>query len=200
MFTPFQTRQSFYVMKELIIPDLNCNIPETGRSRPDKLLFPSGNNSCGGDDYCSGRRIIENSCNALKDQKGIRGLDSTCVVTIIKVQLEALNDYLGIPKNSPDKQRMRVEDVEYIIDTVRDENQMCIDAGEEELRMDEAFGLVTDLLLETLYANKTTSKHFFGITIDEAETRSFKDLDPKMLEKLRAVLIESKKLLYPADL
>lgn len=178
-------------MKEIVIPDLKCNEPESARNRPDKLLFSSSENTCGGDEYCAGRRIIENTCNALRDQKGVGGMDSRCVMVMVKVQLEALNKYLGIQKRSRTKQTVRVEDVESIIDIIKEENRMCLESGEERLSHREAFDLVTDLLLEKLYANKDTSRHFFGITVNQAETQSFQDLDPKILATLKRVLNDS---------
>ncbi|MBU3914046.1 hypothetical protein KKA14_00755 [bacterium] len=178
-------------MNDLIIPTIKCNPPDSVRGRSDKLVFSSDARTCGGQEYCAGRRIIEDTCNALKEGKGYRGMDPGCVVTMIKIQLEALNKFLGIQKGARSRQGMRVEDVEHIINVIREENQLCIENGETDLNLKEAFYLVTDLMLETLYANKTMSKHFFGVTVDEAETKSFQDLDPAIIGKFKNALKKS---------
>lgn len=183
-------------MKDLVIPTLKCNVPEEGE-RPDKLLFVGENNTCGGQEFCAGRRMLENVCNALSEKKGHRGMDPKCINTMIKVQLEALNKFVGIPKGSRDKQRIRVEDVEEIIQIVREENYMCIVNREPELTVKEAFKIVTDLLLEKLYLNRYIASHFFGIMATVDEAKSFKDLDPQILGKVRHAMTQSLKMLVP---
>jgi hypothetical protein len=185
-------------MKDLVIPTLKCNEPDNIRGRSDQLLFVGENKTCGGQEYCSGRRIIENSCNALAAKKGYRGMDPRCVVTMIKVQLESVNQLLGLNQTARKKQTMRVEDVEDILNVVYEENQACIGGGESELNCKEAYNLITDLLLEKLYVNKELNNFFFGVSIDRAETKSFKDLDPKLIQKIKSTMNQSAGKLFSA--
>ncbi len=185
-------------MKDLVIPTIKCNEPDNRRGRSDKLLFVGENNTCGGNEYCSGRRLIENSCNALASKKGYRGLDASCVVTLIKVQLEAVNQMLGLNRSARKKQTMRVEDVEEILNVVNEENLACINEGEPELNRKEAFNLITDLLLEKLYVNKELNNFFFGVNFDKAETKSFKDLDPRLIQKIKRTMNRSAAKLFSA--
>ena len=117
-------------------------------------------------------------------------MDPNCVINMIKIQIEALNQFLGI-ENSRKKQSLRVEDVERVINYVKTENIRYLSKGEPEISTEEAFHFISDLLLETLYANKDISKQFFGIIVDVAETKSFKDLDPKIIKKLKNILTKS---------
>ncbi len=186
-------------MKDVIIPDIVSGPPISGRGRPDKLVFSKPPDTCGGHSRCAGMRVLENGCFALRDRKGFRGMDLRCVVTMIRVQLEALNRFLGIGQEALRKQSMRVEDVEEIINVIRRENDVHLTEDGNELTREEVFHMVGDLLLETLWANKTMSRYFFGITIDGNETQSFKDLDPKMIERLKNVLMKSYKVLLRAE-
>ena len=186
-------------MKKLVIPTILGNVPENKGERPDRLLFIGENNTCGGHVYCAGRRIIENSCHALQDAKGYRGMDSQCVITMIKIQLEALNNLLGIKKTAREKQRIRVEDVEEILNVIDEENRMCLKEGEPALSRQEAFKLVTDLLLEKLFVDKVLCANFFGMLSDVEESTPFKDLEPRLLNKIKLTLMNSAKLLFPPN-
>ena len=195
---PQKQQSKVKAMKDLVIPTVKCNEPDNIRGRSDKLIFVGKNQTCGGNEYCSGRRIIENSCNALAAKKGYRGMDPRCVITMIKVQLEAVNELLGINRASRKKQTMRVEDVEEILNIVQEENQACIGNKEPELSRKEAFDLVADLMVEKLYANKELNHFFFGVTFDRAETKSFKDLDPKLVKKIKNTMLKSAGKLFSA--
>ncbi len=186
-------------MNELVIPTIECNVPESENARASKLIFAGINNTCGGHEYCSGRRILENTCNALQDKKGPRGLDSRCVMTMIKVQIDALNKMLGLQKGARDVQKLRVEDVESILQVVKEENQMCLAGDEEPLSPREAFNLITDLLLERSYVNKQLSAHFFGMMASNREAKSFQDLDPKLISKIKANMSSSARLIFDED-
>ncbi len=115
---------------------------------------------------------------------------------MIKVQLEALNDLLGIKKLSRDRQRIRATDVEEILKVVHDENLMCLSEGESELSGREAFNLITDLLLEKLYVNKSMSDSFFGSFVEVNTSMSFKELEPGYLKKIKLAMANSAKLLF----
>ncbi|MBU2512329.1 hypothetical protein KJ966_13415 [bacterium] len=183
-------------MKDLVIPTIECNVPLDENERPSKLVFVGNNHTCGGHEYCAGRRILENTCNALQDKKGYRGMDSHCVITMIKVQMDALNSLLGVKKGSRDKQRIRVEDVADILSVVREENQMCLSGGEPPLNGREAFNLITDLILEKSFVNKQLSNHFFGMMADAPEAKSFKNLDPKIIGKIKSTMSNSARLIF----
>ncbi len=187
-------------MNDLVIPAIECNVPKNEDERPSKLVFVGENHTCGGHEYCAGRRILENTCNALQDKKGYRGMDPKCVITMIKVQIEALNRLLGVKKGSRDKQKVRVEDVSDILNVIGEENQLCLSDGESPLSGQEAFNLITDLLLEKSYVNKQLSNHFFGMTADAPEAKSFKNLDPKIIGKIKSTMRNSAKLLFPSEI
>ncbi len=184
-------------MKDIVIPTIQCNVPKNEGDRPDRLLLVGEHNTCGGHEYCAGRRIIENSCHALQEKKSFRGMDPKCVITMIKIQLEAINDLLGIKKTAREKQRIRVEDVEEILHIIHDENQMCLKEGEPELTPQEVFNLITDLMPDKLYVEKALSGSFFGMLTDVDESTPFRDLDPKFLKKIRLAMANSAKLLFP---
>ncbi|MCG8334303.1 MAG: hypothetical protein MJE63_07280 [Proteobacteria bacterium] len=183
-------------MKKLVIPTIKSNEPDSQNERPDRMIFTGDYGTCGGDIHCSGRRIVENWCNALAEKKGYRGLDNRCTMTMIKVQLDALNALLGIQKGSPDRQKIRAEDVDIILEEVRQENRICIGNNEPELNRMEAFNLVTDLLLEHLHVTKELNNRFFGMMLDSPETKSFKDLDPQLIQKLKSAMSRSANLLF----
>jgi hypothetical protein len=178
------------IKNKLVLPKVGCNQPSGVHNRPDKLIFLAPDFDCGGHKQCAGRRLLEQYCFALQSNMGSQGMDPNCVITSIKIQIEALNEFLGM-ENSRKKQSMRVEDVEKIINHVKTENKRYLSKGEPEISKEEAFHFITDLLLETLYANKDVSRQFFGIMVDVVETKSFKDLDPKIINKFKAVLAKS---------
>lgn len=186
-------------MKKLVIPTIRGNAPDEGGRRSDKLVFVGDDLSCGGHEYCAGRRIIENTCNALLHKKGYRGMDYSCVMTMIKVQLDALNSILGIDRYSRSKLTIRVDDVEEILDAVKEENRLCLVNEEPELTPPEAFDLVTDLMLERLYVTKEISHAFFGLMMDKDETLSFSELDPKMLKRFKTAMRKSANRLFPIE-
>lgn len=187
-------------MKALVIPTIQSNVPEQEGERPNRLVFTGDMNTCGGDEYCGGRRILENWCNALHDKKGYRGLDDRCVITMIKVQLEALNQLLGIEKGSLDRQKIRVEDVDAILTDVRHENRICLGNNEPELSRREAFNLVTDMLLEKLHVTRALNSRFFGVMFDIPEAKSFKDLDPKVIARIKAAMNRSANLIIQDEM
>ncbi len=182
-------------MKKLVIPTIKSNEPESGDKRSDKMVFTGEYNSCGGETNCAGRRVIEDWCNALQDKKGYRGLDSGCVMTMIKIQLDALNKLLGIEKDSRNRQKIRSEDLDIILEEVRQENRSCISNNEPELNRKEAFNLVTDLLLEHLHVTKALYNRFFGMTVDQAESKSYRDLDPQLIQRMKTAMARSASLL-----
>lgn len=186
-------------MKKAVIPTVMANQPSDENDRPDKLIFSPEIRDCGGHKQCAGRRIIENYCNAIKATRGFRGMDLTCVLAMIRIQLRAINDYLGIKENSRNKQTLRVEDAEGIVVTVRQENNKCVLNDEPELSRKEVFDLVSTLLLEKLYVNKKVSRHFFGIMGNDAETKSFADLEPDVLARFQKVISQSYRFILHAE-
>jgi len=178
------------IQNKTVIPIVKCNQPSGAHNRPDKLIFSAPDFDCGGHKQCAGRRLLEQYCGALKSKTGAGGMDPGCIITMIKVQIESLNNFLGM-ENSKTKQSIRVEDVEEMINSVKSENNRFLNNGEDEISKEEAFHFISDLLLEKLYANKDTSKQFFGIMVDVAETKSFKDLDPKIINKFKEILAKS---------
>ena len=186
-------------MKKLVIPTIKSNEPDSQDERSDKMIFTGEYNTCGGDIYCSGRRVVENWCNALADKKGHRGMDDSCVMTMIKVQLDALNTLLGIQKGSRDRQKIRSEDLDIILEEVRQENRICIGNNEPELNRKEAFNLVTDLLIEHLHVTKALNNRFFGMMFDRPEAKSFKDLDPQLIQKIKSAMSRSAGLLFKSE-
>jgi len=191
--------QYYLGMKNFILPDIIPNEPSGPQNRPFKLIIIGENNHCGGDEYCAGKRIVDNDCNALKSISGCRGMDLTCVVTMIKIQMDALNDFLGTEKKPPNKLSLRVEDAKEIIESIRKEVVRSTDNNEEEYSRKEIYCFISDLLLEKLYANKQISRYFYGLTADIAETRSFQDLDPAIIKKFKKVLVDSYKTLQRAE-
>lgn len=186
-------------MDRLVIPTIEANQTESEEERPDKMVFTGEMHTCGGDIYCAGRRVIENWCNALHEKKGYRGMDARCVMTMIKVQLDALNQLLDIEKGSRDRQKIRVEDVEVILEEIRRENRICIGNGEPELNRKEAFQLVGDLLLERLHVSKYLAKRFFGIMAEHSVSKSFKELDPTIVNKMKAAMAHSARLIFKEE-
>lgn len=183
-------------MKKLVIPTIEPNTADGREGRGDKMIFTGDSNTCGGDIYCSARRVLEDWCNALNEKKGYRGMDNGCVMTMIKVQLDALNRLLGIKKGSRDSQKIRIEDVDIILEEIRQENRTCIGNNEPELNRQEAFQLVTDLLLEKLHVSKYMGHHFFGMLFDGDESKSFKELDPSILNKIKRSMASSASVLF----
>ena len=194
------SRESQYYLGtgNFILPDIMPNEPSGFRNRPTKLIIIGENNHCGGDQYCAGKRILENDCNALRSVAGYGGMDLTCVVTMTKIQLDALNAFLGTDTRSPNKLAMRVEDADEIIEIIRKKVIRSAADKEKEYSNKEIFQLISNLLLEKLYANKDISKHFYGLTIEVPETKSFKDLDPIIIKKFRKVLAKSYQILNRA--
>jgi hypothetical protein len=182
-----------------ILPDIMTNEPSGVRNRPTKLIIIGENNHCGGDKYCAGKRILDNDCNTLRSTAGYRGMDLTCVVTMIKIQLDALNGYLGTDMNSPNKLAMRVEDAEEIIGIIRKEVMRSTKNNEQAYSRKEIFQSTTDLLLKTLYANKQISKYFYGLMVEVAETKPFQELDPIIIKKFKKVLVNSYQILKRAE-
>jgi hypothetical protein len=191
--------QYYSGMGNFILPDIMTNEPSGVRNRPTKLIIIGENNHCGGDKYCAGKRILDNDCNTLRSTAGYGGMDLTCVVTMIKIQLDALNGYLGTDMNSPNKLAMRVEDAEEIIEIVRKEVMRSTKNNEQMFSRKEIFQSITDLLLKTLYANKQISKYFYGLTVEVAETKSFQELDPIIIKKFRKILANSYQILKRAE-
>jgi hypothetical protein len=126
-------------------------------------------------------------------------MDDRCIVTMIKVQLEALNQLLGIEKGSLDRQKIRVEDVDAILNDIRHENRICIGNNEPELNRREAFNLVTDLLLEKLHVTKALNNRFFGMMFDQPEAKSFKDLDSRVIARIKTAMSRSALLIFPEE-
>jgi hypothetical protein len=178
------------IKNKIVVPKVTCNQPSGVHNRPDKLIFSPPDFDCGGHKQCAGRRLLEHYCRALKSTAGAGVMDPNCVITMIKIQIEALNQFLDM-ENSRKKQSLRVEDAEKIINHIKIENKRYLSKGEAEISKEEAFHFISDLLLEILYANKDVSRHFFGIMADVVETKSFKDLDPKIINKFKAVLAKS---------
>jgi hypothetical protein len=191
--------QYYLGMGNFILPDIITNEPSGVRNRPTKLIIIGESNHCGGDKYCAGKRILDNDCNTLRSTAGYRGMDLTCVVTMIKIQLDALNGYLGTDMNSPNKLAMRVEDAEEIIEVVRKEVMRSTKNNEQAYSRKEIFQSTTDLLLKTLYANKQISKYFYGLMVEVAETKPFQELDPIIIKKFRKVLENSYQILKRAE-
>lgn len=183
-------------MKDIVIPSIKKFVTDKEYNSPQKLQFTGDDNTCGGHLQCSGRRILENTCNALLDTKGYRGMDPKCAMTMIKVQMDALNKLMGIPRTARERIGISLEDVEEILQVIRDENHLCIREGEPELNAQEVFNLITELLIEKLYVDKTMSSNFFGALVDVEQDTAFKDLDPRLLNKMKATMSDSAKLIF----
>lgn len=183
-------------MKDIVIPSIKAIASEHNHDTSNRLVFTGADNTCGGHLQCAGRRILESTCNALQDKKGYRGMDPKCAMTMIKIQMDALNKLLGISRMAREKVGVSTEDVDEILEVIREENHMCIREGEAELNAREVFNLVIELLIERLHVDKTMSSNFFGMLVDVEQETSFKDLDPRLLNKIKAAMADSAKLLF----
>ena len=172
----------------LMIPNIKTNAPSAQHGRPDKLIFLNAHEGCGGLKECSGQRSLENYCFGLAGSSGFWGLDTRCVVALIQVQMTAINKYLGIDDDSHKRQTMRVEDAEEIIKKVRREAHVRLGKEDAVLTREDAYFLISDLLLEKLYANKSATRYFYGISAKTPETKPFSDLDPHIIAKFQKVL------------
>lgn len=183
-------------MKDIVIPSIKAYTTDEENYTPAKLQFIGDDNTCGGHLQCSGRRILESTCNALLDTKGYRGMDPKCAMTMVKVQIDALNKLLGIPRTARERVGINVEDVEEVLQVIRDENHLCVREGEAELNAKEVFHLITELLIEKLSIDKRMSSNFFGMLVDVDQDTALKDLDPRLIKKIKLTMSESAKLLF----